>query len=183
MDRDGNSENEAAIRGVIESWTAAVRRKDIERILENHSPDIVMFDVPPPFQSRGIDAYRQTWDMFFSWSSDPIPFEVIDMSVSAGSDVAFVVATMRCAEPGIDGRHESLDFRLTVGLRKIGGRSRRWGARAVSRFEMPPSLPSYADHRAKSLIQPDDPPNFKLRPTGSAQGYSPIRTRLFHRFA
>jgi uncharacterized protein (TIGR02246 family) len=117
----GRSKDEMAVHGVIESWTAAVRCKDIEGILKNHSSDIVMFDVPPPFQSRGIDAYRKTWDMFFSWSSDPIPFEVIDMSVTAGSDVAFVVATMRCAEPGIDGRHESLDFRLTVGLRKIEG--------------------------------------------------------------
>ena len=122
MDRDSSSENEAAVRGVIESWTAAVRRRDIAGILENHSPDIVMFDVPPPFQSRGIDAYRKTWDLFYSWSSDPIPFDVTDMSITAGNDVAFVVAAMRCAEPGIDGKPKGLDFRLTVGLRKIEGR-------------------------------------------------------------
>ena len=122
MDRDSSSENEAAVRGVIESWTAAVRRRDIAGILENHSPDIVMFDVPPPFQSRGIDAYRQTWDTFFSWSSDPVSFDVTEMSITAGSDVAFVVATMRCAGPGEGGKSEALDFRLTVGLRKIEGR-------------------------------------------------------------
>jgi uncharacterized protein (TIGR02246 family) len=116
------SEDEAAIRGVIESWTAAVRRRDIEGILKNHSSDIVMFDVPPPFQSRGIEAYRKTWDMFFSWSSDPIPFDVTDMNITAGNDVAFVVATMACAEPGGDGKPKPLDFRLTVGLRKIEGR-------------------------------------------------------------
>jgi uncharacterized protein (TIGR02246 family) len=122
MDTDhGRSEDEAAVRDVIESWTAAVRRRDIEGILQNHSPDIVMFDVPPPFQSRGIEAYRETWDLFFSWSSDPIPFDITDMSVTAGNDVAFVVATMRCAEPGID-KPKGLDFRLTVGLRKIEGR-------------------------------------------------------------
>ena len=62
MDRDSSSENDAAVREVIESWTAAVRRRDIEGILKNHSSDIVMFDVPPPFQSRGIEAYRKTWD-------------------------------------------------------------------------------------------------------------------------
>jgi uncharacterized protein (TIGR02246 family) len=123
MDTDhGRSEDEAAVRGVIESWTAAVRRRDIEEILKNHSPDIVMFDVPPPFQSRGIEAYRETWDTFYSWSSDPIPFDVTDMSITAGNDVAFVVATMRCAEPGIDNKPKGLDFRLTVGLRKIEGR-------------------------------------------------------------
>jgi uncharacterized protein (TIGR02246 family) len=116
------SEDEAAIRKVIESWTAAVRRQDLPGILQNHSSDIVMFDVPPPFQSRGIEAYRQSWDLFFSWSAEPIPFDVTDMSVTAGSDVAFVVATMRCAEPGPNREPKRLVFRLTVGLRKIDGR-------------------------------------------------------------
>ena len=117
-----NSGDDAAVREVIESWTAAVRRRDIEGILKNHAPDIVMFDVPPPFQSRGIEAYRQTWNTFFSWSSDPVSFDVTNMSITAGNDVAFVVATMRCAEPGIDGKPKGLDIRLTVGLRKIEGR-------------------------------------------------------------
>jgi uncharacterized protein (TIGR02246 family) len=116
------SEDETAIRKLIESWTAAVRRRDLEGILQNHSPDIVMFDVPPPFQSRGIEAYEKTWDVFFSWSSDPVPFDITDMNITAGSDVAFVVATMHCAEPGPNGGQIGLDFRLTVGLRKIDGR-------------------------------------------------------------
>jgi uncharacterized protein (TIGR02246 family) len=120
--RRTDSEDTAAVRTVVESWLAAVRRRDIAGILQNHSPDIVMFDVPPPFQSRGIEAYRKTWDLFFSWSSDPVAFDVTEMSITAGADVAFAVAAMRCAGPGANGEPESLDFRLTVGLRKIDGR-------------------------------------------------------------
>src|SRR5580700_9867487 len=81
--RQSSSQDEAAIRDVVESWTAAVRRGDLEGILQNHSSDIVMFDVPPPFQSRGIEAYRKTWDAFFSWSSDPVPFDITEMNVTA----------------------------------------------------------------------------------------------------
>jgi ketosteroid isomerase-like protein len=44
------------------------------------------------------------------------------MTITAASDVAFVVATMHCTEPGADGERLGLDFRLTIGLRKIGGR-------------------------------------------------------------
>jgi uncharacterized protein (TIGR02246 family) len=116
------SEDEAAIREVIESWAAAVRRQDLPGILQNHASDLVMFDVPPPFQSRGIEAYAKSWDLFFSWSADPVPFDITEMSVTAGHDVAFVVATMRCAEPGPNREPKRLDFRLTVGLRKIDGR-------------------------------------------------------------
>lgn len=115
------SEDEAAIRSVIESWAAAVRRKDIPAILQNHSSDFVMFDVPPPFQIRGIEAYRKSWGLFFSWSTDPIPFDITEMNITAGQDVAFAVMTMRCAEPGDDGGQKPLDFRLTIGLRKIDG--------------------------------------------------------------
>lgn len=120
--RHTDSEDTAAVRTVVESWLAAVRRRDIAGILQNHSPDIVMFDVPPPFQSRGIEAYRKTWDLFFSWSSDPVAFDVTETSITAGADVAFAVAAMRCAGPGANGEPESRDFRLTVGLRKIDGR-------------------------------------------------------------
>jgi uncharacterized protein (TIGR02246 family) len=116
------SEDEAAIRKVIESWAAAVRRKDLPEILQNHSADIVMFDVPPPFQSRGIEAYKKSWDMFYSWTNEAIPFDIRQLDITAGSDVGFAVATMGCAEPDAGGKLKSLDFRLTVGLRKIDGR-------------------------------------------------------------
>jgi uncharacterized protein (TIGR02246 family) len=116
------SNDEAAIRSVIEAWAAAVRRKDFVGILQNHSSDFVMFDVPPPFRSKGLEAYAKTWELFFSWSADPIPYDIREMSITAGADVAFVVATMGCAEPGANGEPKSLDFRLTVGLRKIDGR-------------------------------------------------------------
>lgn len=123
MDKtQSSSQDEAAIRDVVESWAAAVRRRDYEGILQNHSSDIVMFDVPPPLQSKGMEAYKETWDLFFSCSGDPVVFNILSMTITAGSDVAFVVATMHCTEPGADGERRGLDFRLTIGLRKIGGR-------------------------------------------------------------
>ncbi len=115
------SANEAAVREVVEAWVAAVRRRDIEGALRNHTSDFVMFDVPPPFQATGLEAYRKTWEMFFSWSDD-IPFGFTEMSITAGEDVAFVVASMHCAEPDADGKPKPLDFRLTMGLRRIEGR-------------------------------------------------------------
>jgi ketosteroid isomerase-like protein len=54
MDENRNRlSEEEAVRKVVEDWAAAVRRRDLPAILRHHSPDILMFDVPPPFQSRG----------------------------------------------------------------------------------------------------------------------------------
>ena len=113
--------DETAIRDLVESWAGAVRAKDFDRILAHHSADILMFDVPPPLASKGIDAYRKTWDLFFTWSDEPVVFEIQDMEITAGSDVAFVAALMRCAGTEQSGEKLTLDFRLTIGLRKLGG--------------------------------------------------------------
>jgi uncharacterized protein (TIGR02246 family) len=121
-DKQNIPNDEVAVRDLIEAWADAVRRKDYDGILRSHGPDFVMFDVPPPFKSVGLDAYRKTWDVFFSWSRDPVLFEIQEMDVIAGADVAFAFATMRCEGPGADGKPEALDFRLTIALRKIDGR-------------------------------------------------------------
>jgi ketosteroid isomerase-like protein len=114
--------DETTIHKLIEDWAAAVRRKDMAAILRNHAADVVMFDVPPPLESRGIAAYEASWDLFFRWAGTPVRFDIRRLEIIAGAEVAFAVALMRCngAEPGSPAGE--LDFRLTVGLRKVGGR-------------------------------------------------------------
>jgi len=94
---ESSTSDESDIRRLIEDWAAAVRAKNLAGILADHSPDIVMFDVPPPFQSRGIEAYRKTWDAFFKWVQDSGEFNIEEMNISTSQDVAFVTALMRCA--------------------------------------------------------------------------------------
>ncbi|HEV2674788.1 MAG TPA: nuclear transport factor 2 family protein [Aliidongia sp.] len=113
------SRDETAIRALVEDWAGAVRNRDFDAILRHHDTDILMFDVPPPFQSNGIDAYRNTWDLFFSCAPDPAVFDIKEMSIVAGTDVGFVIAAMQCV--GGAPEREELNFRLTIGLRKIDG--------------------------------------------------------------
>jgi uncharacterized protein (TIGR02246 family) len=113
-----SEKDQQEIRQLIADWSAAVRRKDYAGILKNHSRDILMFDVPPPFQSQGIDAYRRTWEKFFGWMSEPAPFEFSELRITAGHDVAFVTARGKCFAPDEHGDPVELAFRLTVGLRK-----------------------------------------------------------------
>src|SRR5262245_40809115 len=80
--------NEMAIRELLENWAQAVQRKDLDGILAKHSQDIVMFDLPATLQSRGIEAYKKTWDLFFDWYQDSPSFEICEMKITAGNDVA-----------------------------------------------------------------------------------------------
>ena len=118
------STDEVEIRNLIERWSGAVRNENRAEIRKDHDADILMFDVPPPFQSRGIDEYMATWETFFSSSEKPVRFNFTDIEVTAGADVAFATAVGHCVNIDKKGQREPLDFRLTMGLRKIGGRWR-----------------------------------------------------------
>ena len=114
--------DQLAISDLIERWSKGVRDQDRAAIRQDHDADILMFDVPPPFQSRGIDEYMATWDTFFSFAEKPVRFDFTNIEITAGVEVAFATAVGHCVTIGRDGRREPLDFRLTMGLRKIDGR-------------------------------------------------------------
>jgi len=116
--------NNTEIHALIERWAKAVREANLEAIRADHDPDILMFDVPPPFMSRGLDAYMATWDKFLSWSEKPVAFDFHDVTVTAGQDVAFATAIGKCGGVDPNGAREALEFRLTMGFRKIDGRWR-----------------------------------------------------------
>ena len=114
---------EQQIRDLIERWATAVHDGDLQAVLADHSPDIVMFDVPPPQQGvRGVDAYRDTWPGFFQWQAAGAVFEIESLEVTAGADVAFAFALLRCGTTADFERDPDYRLRLTIGLRKIDDR-------------------------------------------------------------
>jgi ketosteroid isomerase-like protein len=115
--------NEQQIRDLIERWATAVHDGDMAAVLADHAAGIVMFDVPPPEQGvRGIDAYRETWPGFFEWQASGAVFEIESLDVTAGADVGFAFALLRCGTPADLERHPEQRLRLTIGLRKASGR-------------------------------------------------------------
>jgi uncharacterized protein (TIGR02246 family) len=112
-------DNEQQIRTLIEQWAAAVHAGDMDGVLADHSDDIVMFDVPPPYEGvRGIDAYRDTWPPFFEWQRRGASFEIVSLDVTVGEEVAFAYALLRCGTPEELAARPANRLRLTFGLRK-----------------------------------------------------------------
>jgi uncharacterized protein (TIGR02246 family) len=117
------TDDETQVRALIERWAAAVHRGDLDTVLADHADDIVMFDVPPPDDGvRGIDAYRDTWPPFFEWQREGASFEIVSLDVTAGDDVAFAHALLRCGTREELERDPDNRLRLTIGLRKEAGR-------------------------------------------------------------
>ncbi|MGI5127549.1 YybH family protein [Pseudonocardia sp. CA-107938] len=108
--------DEQQICTLIERWAAAVHDGDLETTLAAHAEDIVMFDVPEPEDGvRGLAAYREAWPGFFEWQASGAVFEIVELHVEAGGDVAFAWALLRCGMPDEVGIRR---LRLTLGLRR-----------------------------------------------------------------
>lgn len=107
----------AEIRNIIDNWVLSVQERNIEGILANHSDNIVLFDVPPPFESVGIEAYKKTWEQSFFNGTEKGVYEILELTIEAGNDVAFCFGTLKCSWNN-KGNFEELKFRLTVGLKR-----------------------------------------------------------------
>jgi hypothetical protein len=111
---------------------------------------MVMFDLPPPLQCKGIEAYELTWDLLFHYHKPGTAFDIQELAVTAGQDVAFAVAIMRCG-PKSSSNPADKDgflFRLTVGLRKVDGRlahRARASLRTCERLVYPMKYPAAQD--------------------------------------
>ena len=115
------SDDTEQIEDLIRRWAAAVHTGDLEAVLADHARDIVMYDVPPPYEGvRGLEAYRETWPGFFRWQASGAAFELTELDVTAGADVAFARALLICGTP--DETASGQRLRLTIGLRKEDGR-------------------------------------------------------------
>ena len=111
------------IEPLIRAWASAVHRGDLDAVLADHGDEIVMFDVPPPHDGvRGIEAYCDTWPPFFGWQASGAMFEIVELNVTEGEDVAFAWALLKCGTPEELAEEPRRRLRLTLGLRTYEGR-------------------------------------------------------------
>lgn len=107
---------EQQIRAVIDNWTSAIQDNNLQEILKNHSENMLMFDVPVPLQSKGLEEYKKTWELYFQYSTGGKGlFQLEELEITASEYVAFCTALIRLAK----GREP--ECRLTIGLQKIKG--------------------------------------------------------------
>lgn len=117
------NQDEEEIRRLIEEWASAVHRGDLAAVVRDHADDLVMYDVPPPYEGlRGLDAYRAVWPGFFAWQASGAEFtlDTLDVTALPGRRVRPRPPALRHPEELAE--RPALRLRLTLGLRKEDGR-------------------------------------------------------------
>ncbi|MGH6918637.1 MAG: YybH family protein [Geminicoccaceae bacterium] len=117
----GRTIAEAEIRALIEDQVSAVRAKDVDGSMSNYAPDVLLFDVVNPLRYVGSDAARKRLAEWFASFQGPIGYELRDLSITAGDDVAFGHSLNRVRATTTDGRKLDMWWRATICYRRIDG--------------------------------------------------------------
>jgi ketosteroid isomerase-like protein len=115
------SAGEAEIRRRIDELVEAIRAMDLNRVMSIYAPDIVSFDVEPPLQHVGAEAKRNNWANVFSMYHRPFDYEVRDLAIAVGGEVAFGHGLIRISGTLTNLNKAERWLRSTSCFRKIAG--------------------------------------------------------------
>jgi uncharacterized protein (TIGR02246 family) len=117
-----SSTDEEGVKAVLERLAAAVRAKDVDRIVECFVPDasLVVFDVSGNY--RGPAPVRKAFAEFLSTIPGPVHFELREEAITASATVAFAHAIEHMRATNKMGKAMDATVRNTRCLRKVKGK-------------------------------------------------------------
>jgi uncharacterized protein (TIGR02246 family) len=113
--------DETQIRQLIEQWVMALHAKDLHTLLSCYAPDVLAFDIVPPLQYQGVDAYRKSFEAWFALVQGPIDYATRDLRLTVCAELAFGHSLNRVRSTRTTGETTETWVRVTVGLRKLEG--------------------------------------------------------------
>lgn len=92
------SDDQNAIRHLIQQWADATSKSDLEAVMALYTPDVVAFDALGALQHKGAEAYRKHWEVCISYMppGGTMIMEPHEVAVTLGGDIAFVHYVARC---------------------------------------------------------------------------------------
>jgi uncharacterized protein (TIGR02246 family) len=116
--------DEAEIKALEARFAAAFNAKDIDAIMKVYVPgkSLLVFDVVPPRQYVGSDAYHKDWENFFAMFKGPVKFDISDLAVeTGGGTIAYSHSIQHFVGTDTKGRPVDATVRVTDGYRKVNG--------------------------------------------------------------
>ena len=114
--------DEVQIGKLMDDRIEAVRTKDVKASMSNLAPDVLLFDVVNPLQQVGSDASRSRAAEWFSSFEGPIGYEIRDLGITAGDDVAFAHGLSHVSATTKNGGELDMWWRTTVCFSKVEGK-------------------------------------------------------------
>ncbi|HMJ71093.1 MAG TPA: nuclear transport factor 2 family protein [Cyclobacteriaceae bacterium] len=122
MKNDSNqySADEKAIRERVEEYAAAIRGKDLEKVMAIFAPDHISFDLEAPLQHMGAEAKRKNWTNVFAAYQYPLGYEIRDLTLVIENTLAVGRSLNRISGLLSNGRKTGYWVRWTTCFQKKG---------------------------------------------------------------
>jgi uncharacterized protein (TIGR02246 family) len=113
----------AEIRALEDRFAAAFNAKDLDGIMKVYEPgpDLFVFDVVPPRQYVGSDAYRKDWQTFLATFKGPIKVTVSDLDIFADGNMGYSHSIQHVTGTDTKGKPVEFAVRVTDVYRKVAG--------------------------------------------------------------
>jgi ketosteroid isomerase-like protein len=115
------AKEEADIRKQIQELAEAVRAMEIEGVKSIYAPDMVTFDIVPPLQHSRAEAKWKNWADVFAAYQHPLGYEIRDLTIAVGDDVAFGRSLNRISGTLKSGKRSDFWLRWTTCFQKAQG--------------------------------------------------------------
>ena len=117
------SDDEAAIRTLEDKFAVAFNAGDVDAMMKNYIADksLVVFDVVPPRQHLGADAYRKAWLGFFSHFNGIPKIAITDLVITVEGNLGFSHSIQHVTGTDMQGHSIDRTVRVTDGYRKVEG--------------------------------------------------------------
>jgi uncharacterized protein (TIGR02246 family) len=112
--------DEEAIRSLESKFAAAFNAKDVDAIMKLYAPDrsLFVFDLVPPREYVGADAYRKDWEGLFATLKGPVKFEITDLEIGTDGGLAYSHSIQHVSGTNTKGEPLNLVVRVTDVYRK-----------------------------------------------------------------
>ncbi len=122
------SKAEAAdqINQLLTRWQKAFEAKDVSGVMAVYATGnaLTAYDIVPPLQYKGADAYRKDYAEFFAQFDGPLHVEIRDSHIETGGNIALAYGLERISGKLKSGQPVDMWLRYTSGFKRIGGQWR-----------------------------------------------------------
>jgi ketosteroid isomerase-like protein len=115
-----------AINQLFANWQKAFEAKDVDGVMAMYAKGdaLTAYDIVPPLQYKGADAYRKDYADFFGQFDGPLHFEFGDSHLEVSGDLALAYGLEHISGKLKSGKPADIWLRYTGGFKKIDGQWR-----------------------------------------------------------
>ena len=117
-----SGKGEAEIRSWLDQFIKVFTEKNVDSIMSLYADDVVAYDIVPPLQYVGKQAYRKDYESFLAQYQGNLRVEVKDLNVGASGDLGYATGLELIGGTLTNGQQSEIWARFTTLFRKVNGK-------------------------------------------------------------